>query len=234
MNEEETIEDCLAAVTEAFPSSTEILVVDGGSDRTGEIVTNAARLNSAIRCIENKNDRGKGHAVRVGMSHARGRYQAEFDADLQFFPNDLKRLFEVLRDGNADVVLGTRFRKASGRDEEAGLVRTFGNRLVSAYFSLLFGQRLTDVLAGIKAWTKEAADEIDLSTDGFSYEIEIPAMAIRKGLRVREIPVGTQARRAGTSKVHVFGEGLRFLRDTTRFRFRSLSVKPYRSLPNEN
>lgn len=218
-NEEETIGECLRAVAEVFPSGAEVLVVDGGTDRTAEVVAETARTLPFIRYLKNENDRGKGHAVRTGIRHARGAFQAEIDADLQFFPADLPRLIEPLRTNQADVVLGSRFAPQSGRDEDAAFVRTVGNRLVSFYMSLLFRQRLTDVLAGMKAWTKQAADTIDLGTDGFSYELEIPAKAIRRGLRVMEVPVQTQARKAGESKVHVFGEGAKFLRDVTRFRF---------------
>lgn len=220
-NEEETIADCLRALAAVFPSGAEVLVVDGGKDRAAEVVAATAREISFVRYIRNENDRGKGHAIRTGIAHASGRFQAQFDADLQFSPSDLPRLLQPLYDDEADVVLGSRFRSESGRDAEAALSRTLGNQLVSGYMSLLFGQRLTDVLAGIKVWTRSAAEAFDLQMDGFSYELEIPAKAIRRGLRVREVPVKTRARRAGESKVNVLVEGLRFLRDATRFRFAS-------------
>lgn len=218
-NEEEMICPCLAAVAEIFPSGAEILVVDGGSDGTSRAVAEAARSIPFIHYIRNENDRGKGHAIRTGIAHARGKYHAQLDADLQFSPHDLPRLFQPLQAGEADVVLGSRFRRESGQDEEASVFRTLGNCAVSAYMSLLFGHRMTDVLAGIKAWTREAAAIIDLQTDGFSYELEIPAHAIRRGLRVTERPVATRARRAGESKVSEWKEGPRFIRDATRFRF---------------
>lgn len=218
-NEEKTIGDCLRALADVFPSGAEILVVDGGNDDTSKVVAESAETIPFVRYIRNENDRGKGHAIRSGIAHARGAFQAQIDADLQFFPADLPHLLEPLRAGEADLVLGSRFTKQSGRDEEAAVFRTLGNRLVSGYMSLLFNQRLTDVLAGIKAWTRQAAEKIDLQTDGFSYELEFPAKAIRKGLRVREVPVQTQARQGGESKVNVIKEGPRFLRDATRFRF---------------
>lgn len=218
-NEEETIGQCLAAIAEVFPSGAEVLVVDGGNDGTSRIVADAARTIPFVHYIRNENDRGKGHAIRTGIARARGKFHAQIDADLQFSPRDLPRLFQPLQDGEADVVLGSRFRRGSGQDEEASVSRTWGNRAVSGYMSLLFGQRMTDVLAGIKAWTREAAAVIDLQTDGFSYELEIPARAIRRGLRVTEKPVATRARQAGESKVSEWKEGPRFIRDATRFRF---------------
>ena len=160
----------------------------------------------------------RGHAIRTGISHARGRFHAQIDADLQFSPSDLPALLAPLRAGTADVVLGSRFSPGSNSASGAAFFRTGGNHLVSAWMSLLFGRRLTDVLAGIKAWTADAAATFALRSNNYSYEIEIPARALRTGLRVAEIAVGTCPRAAGVSKVSVVRVGLRALTDTLRFR----------------
>lgn len=218
-NEEETIGDCLKEIARVFPAGAEIIVVDGGNDGTARVVADTAEIIAFVRYIRCENDRGKGHAIRTGITRARGKYLAQIDADLQFSPADLPRLLEPLKRGEADLVLGSRFLHQSGRDSEASVFRTAGNRIVSGYMSLLFGQRMTDVLAGMKAWSREAAKIIDPKTDGFSYELEIPAKAIKRGLRVIEMPVSTRARKAGQSKVSEWKEGPRFIRDATRFRF---------------
>ena len=70
----------------------------------------------------------------------------------------------------------------------------------------------------MKAWTREAADAIDLRTPGFSYEIEIPARALLAGLRVVDVSVATAPRDAGTSKVNELRDGARMLWDTAAFR----------------
>jgi len=209
---------CVEQVAAALGPQAEILVIDGGTDDTrGEVARLSVRI-PGVRYIDNHPDLGKGHAIRHGIAEARGRFHAQIDADLQFSPADLPALLAPLRAGSADVVLGSRFLRTSGRDTRAALVRTGGNHVVSAWMSLLFGRRLTDVLAGIKAWTADAAHTIALQSDNYSYEIEIPARALRTGLRVTEVPVATQARADGESKVRVFRVGLRALADTLRFR----------------
>lgn len=217
-NEQANIAACVTQVAEVLGPQAEILVIDGGTDDTrGEVARLSARF-SGVRYIDNHPDFGKGHAIRIGIAHARGRFHAQIDADLQFSPADLPALLAPLRAGTADVVLGSRFRPASGRDTRAAAIRTGGNHIVSAWASLLFGKRLTDVLAGIKAWTAPAAQTIALRSNHYSYEIEIPARALRTGLRVTEVPVRTRARDAGVSKVSVVRVGLRALADTLRFR----------------
>lgn len=217
-DEEATIEACVRGVVAVATGPWEVLVVDGGTDRTGEVVRALARELDGIRHVRNDGDRGKGHAIRRGILEARADVMAQFDADLQFHPEDLPRVLEPIRSGVADVVLGSRFLDGSVREPgSTPLVRRLGNHAVSAYASLVARRRLTDVQAGIKAWTREAAERIDLQSDNYSYEAEIPVKAVRRGLRVIEVPVTTRARLAGRSKVHVARAGLALFRDITRF-----------------
>lgn len=218
-NEEASIELCLRELARVYAKDVEILVIDGGSDRTGERVRALERLLPGLRYVRNQPDLGKGHAIRRGVYEARGSWMAQLDADLQFLPADLPRVIEPLRRGEADVVLGSRFTRGSRRlPGGTPLLRTLGNRFMSGYASALSGRHMTDVLAGIKAWTREAIDRVDLRSNGYSYEVEIPMRAMRHGLRVVEVPVTTQARHGGESNVDVFRTGARMLFDIGRFR----------------
>ena len=78
---------------------------------------------------------------------------------------------------------------------------------------------MTDVLAGMKAWTKSAIDAIDVQCENCSYDAEIPVKAARNGLRVVDIAITTDVRQGGESCIHVVTDGLVILRDLTRFRF---------------
>jgi glycosyltransferase involved in cell wall biosynthesis len=218
-NEQETIERCVRRILSVYPTDCEVLVVDGGADRTGEIVQRLCTELPGLRYIRNEHDRGKGHATKVGIAAARGKIMAEIDADLQFLPEELPRLIDPIRAGLADVVLGSRFMAGSQRlPGSTPWLRTFGNGTTSLYASLLFGQRMTDVLAGMMAWSRKTIDTIDLRSDNYSYEVEIPVKALRKGLRVIDAAVTTDARQGGESCVHVVRDGLTLLFDITRFR----------------
>lgn len=219
-NEEASIERCVRRIHAIFPSETEILVVDGGQDRTGEIVLGLEKELSGLRYIRNENDRGKGHAIRHGIQEARAPVMAQLDADLQFRPEELPQMIAEVREGRADIVLGSRFCAEAVREDGATpAARTVGNKTISAIASLLFGQRMTDVLAGIKVWSREAIEGFDLTSDNYSYEIEIPARALMQGRKVCDFPVTTSPRTEGVSQVSVVREGLNMLGDMLRFRF---------------
>jgi dolichol-phosphate hexosyltransferase len=144
---------------------------------------------------------------------------AEIDADLQFMPEELPRLFDPIKAGVADVVLGSRFATEAVRlPGSTPPLRTFGNKTTSLYASILFCHRMTDVLAGMMAWSRRTIETIDLRSDNYSYEVELPVKAIRKGLRVIDVPVTTDARQGGQSNVSVVLDGLTILFDITRFR----------------
>ncbi len=220
MNEEETIDRCLRRLVAVFPSRAEILVVDGGTDRTGRIVRDLAEEFSSIAYVANPNDRGKGHAMHVGLAAAAGDYIAQIDADLQFLPEELPLILQPLRNDMADLVLGSRFALGAKRlPGSTPAVRTFGNWVVSRYASLLFGGRMTDVLAGMKAWKRTVTDRIRLVAENCSYDAELPVKALHAGFRVMDVPITTDARQGGASAIHVVRDGGRILRDVTRFRF---------------
>ena len=207
-NEEATIGECVARTLAAVPGC-EVLVVDGGADATEAIVRALSARHPSVRYIRNANDRGKGHAIRVGIEAARAPIMAQLDADLQFLPEELPALVAPIAAGRADVVLGSRFVARSRRlPGGAPPLRSLGNRVVSAWTSLLFLHRMTDVLAGIKAWSRPAIEAARPRIDGFAYEIEIPVRALRRGFRVVDVPVTTDKRRGGRSHVRsLAGEG---------------------------
>lgn len=218
-NEQATIEACLRRVCAVYGDKAEILVVDGGSDNTRGVVETLARELSSIRYVRNENDRGKGHAIRTGMEQAQGNILAQIDADLQFIPEELPLLVDPITRDEADVTLGSRFSTASSRlPGSTPFFRTLGNQTASAYASLLFWHRMTDVQAGIKAWKKMAVQPVELQSNNYSYEVEIPIRALRKGLRVMDVPITTDARQGGETCVNVVTDGIALLWDITRFR----------------
>ncbi|NIS24354.1 glycosyltransferase family 2 protein [candidate division KSB1 bacterium] len=220
MNEEGTIERCTRRIFDVLDGECEVLVIDGGSDRTGDIVRKLANEFPRLRYIHNENDRGKGHAVRIGIEAARADIMAQIDGDLQFLPEELPRLVEPIRKGCADVTLGSRFTKGSIRNPGgAPWHRAIGNRTISLYTSLLCGQRMTDVLAGMKAWTRAAAEAMQLRCDHASYDAEVPVRALSRSMRVVDVPISTDARKSGRSKVKVIPVGLKLLRDIALIRF---------------
>lgn len=102
--------------------------------------------------------------------------------------------------GECDLTLGSHFLQGSDRSAyQPVFFRDAGNRLLSAYISLLSARRVTDATAGIKAWTRAAMEQIDFRDDRYSYEAEMIVRAARLGLRIADIPVRYASRAAGDS-----------------------------------
>lgn len=199
LNEADTIIECLERLTQSAPEA-EILVLDGGKDRTYELAQIFAQSHTNVVPIRNENDRGKGSAIKAGIKRASFDLMCQFDADLQFEPEDIARVMAPILEGRADVVIGSRFMKeADTSNYEFSFLRTVGNRMVNAWVSLLCGQSITDVTTGYKAWTKAAMQKIRFQDDGFVYEVEIPVRACMEGLRVAQVPVKYHDRQGGIS-----------------------------------
>jgi glycosyltransferase involved in cell wall biosynthesis len=199
LNEEDTIVECLERLTQSAPVA-EILVLHGGKDRTYELARTFAQSHPNVVAIRNENDRGKGSAVKAGIERASFDVMCQFDADLQFDPEDMARVMAPILEGGAEVVIGSRFMKgADASSYRFSFLRVMGNRVVNAWVSLLCGQSITDVTTGYKAWTRAAMQKIRFQDDGFVYEVEIPVRACMEGLRVAQVPVKYHDRQGGVS-----------------------------------
>ena len=198
-NEEKSIESVIRGVAAAMPDA-EIVVVHGGNDRTLEIARCMTAEFPRVVPVRNENDRGKGHGIKTGIARASATIMAQFDADLQFFATDLPALVQPLLSGQADVCLGSRFLPSSDRTAyKPSFFRDMGNRLLAGYVSLLIGQKVTDVTAGMKSWTRSAIQTIDFRDDVYSYEAEIVVRAGLTRQRTIEIPVFYASRSEGES-----------------------------------
>jgi dolichol-phosphate mannosyltransferase len=223
-NEEANIAACLNRISKALPKA-EIVVVDGGSDKTGNIVLDLANSNKQIHYIRNVPDLGKGHAMQVGVAKSTGNIIAQIDADLQFYPEDLSKLMAPIITNQADVVLGTRFSKESSAAKDAHpFLRTFGNYLISYFASLLVGQRIPDILAGMKAWKKEVTQSFALTSNSYSYEIELVIKSLRMGWKIANVPVHYEPRRLGQSSVKIFKDGINIICDIIKFRLQGFQT----------
>lgn len=216
-NEASTIQTIMRQIRQELPLS-EILIVDGGNDETETLTNELLKIDSKIIYYKNQHDRGKGHAIQLGIQLATRPYIAQIDADLQFCPKDLVPMLQILKSEKSDFVCGSRFLNQSKRSEgSVPGARLYGNLAISFYASCIAGFRLTDVLAGIKMWKREVTSAFQLKSNNYCYEVELPIKARRCGFRVTDYPVQTSAREFGSSSVNVVRTGLRLLRDIPKF-----------------
>jgi dolichol-phosphate mannosyltransferase len=205
-NERENLEAMVQALGEVLDTSRDgVLVIDDGSpDGTGEIADRLAREVPWVSVLHRERKEGIGPAYIAGFRRllAEGaELMLEMDCDFSHDPADVPRLIEAAAD--ADLVLGSRYVPGGGT-ENWGFVRRFISRGGCLYAQVLLGVRVRDLTGGFKCFRRETLEAIDLdavSARGYGFQIETTYRVLRKGLRVREIPIRFVERRAGASKM---------------------------------
>ncbi len=207
-NEERNIKETIERIYKTMPNC-ELILVEGGNDKTIEIAEQEKKKYPSMIIIHNRDDKGKGHGIRVGIAAATKSIMAQVDADSQFPPEELPQLIQPILDATADIVFASRFVK--GSTIESGSLtrmRRLANYVVSGFTSLLCGTRLTDVNAGFKAWKSDVIRDLNIQCNHFGYEPEIAILAAKKGYKIIEVPVNYKGRQRGITNVKLLRDGI--------------------------
>ena len=205
-NEEATLAVAMARVLEQSFLRELIVVDDGSSDRTREIMH--AATDPRVRAVEHARNQGKGAALRTGIALATSPYVAIQDADLEYDPADLEGLLGPLRDGRADVVYGSRF---SGSSEHRVLYywHSVGNKFLTMLSNMATNINLTDMETCYKVFRREVIQAIDIEENGFGFEPEVTAKVAGMGCRIYEIGVSYSGRTYAEGKKINYKDGFR-------------------------
>ena len=204
-NEKENLERFVAAVRGALPEADLLIVDDNSPDGTGDIADTLAKKDDHVRVMHRAGKLGLGtaylQAFAKGLSEGYERF-FEMDADLS---HDVRYLPDFVRalDAGAEVVIGSR-NIPGGNVEGWGLGRHFISKGGSLYSRTILGLRVRDLTSGYKAFTRRALEAINLPTvesNGYSFQIELTYRAVRKGMKVTEVPIVFVDRTAGKSKM---------------------------------
>jgi len=200
----------------------EVIVVDDGScDDTVRIVEGACKKYPELRLISNGSNQGKGFSVRRGMLEARGDIALFTDADLSAPIEEADKLFAAICEQKCDAAIGSRGTRSLIEINQSTF-RMVAGRVFNILVNMVTGMDFGDTQCGFKAFRREPTRilfEQQLIT-GFGFDPEILFLARYHGLQVAEIPV-RWAHAPGT-KVRVFTDSLRMLRDLIRIRWNAL------------
>jgi dolichol-phosphate mannosyltransferase len=207
-NVEAVVTRARAVLGAAAPDGFRILVVDDDSpDGTGAIADRlAAEAPGAVAVLHRERREGLGPAYLAGFAHALeagAGFVLEMDADLSHDPEDLARLLAAVRDGGADLALGSRYVPGGGVTDW-GPLRRLVSRGGSWYARRVLGLALRDLTGGFKCFRAEVLRSIDLPSVrsvGYAFQVELTYRAVRAGFRVVEVPIVFRDRTLGHSKM---------------------------------
>jgi glycosyltransferase involved in cell wall biosynthesis len=212
-NEERTLADCVDAVRKIADESLElelIVVNDCSKDRSLEVARRLAAEIPGLVVLNHEVNQGKGAALRTGIARATGDFVAIQDADREYDPMDLKRLLVPLRNGDADVVLGSRF-LSSGFHRVLYFWHSLGNRFLTTLSNMLTDLNLTDMETCYKVFRREVIQHIEIEENRFGFEPEVVAKIAQMRLRIYEMGISYRGRTYAEGKKIGMRDGWRAL-----------------------
>jgi glycosyltransferase involved in cell wall biosynthesis len=220
-NEERTLERLLDAVEERPEVSELVIVDDGSTDRTPEILS-ARAFKARAQVIRHERNRGKGAALRTAIAAATGEVALVQDADLEYDPAEFPLLLAPIERGRAEVVYGSR---SFAAHSAYSFWFVIGNKLVTLWTNVLFNSYLSDMETCYKLMPLSVWRSLDLRSDGFDIEPEITAKLLKSGRRIYEVPISYAARGRVEGKKLTWRDGVMALWTLSRIRVAPQSRK---------
>ena len=207
-NEYRTIEAILNKVKNLNDFNKEIIIIDDFSDDgTKEILQNIETTNE-IKVTFNEKNYGKGYCIKKGIEKSSGDIVIIQDADLEYDPTDIPKLINPIKNGNADVVYGSRF---TGSDEKRVLFywHSLGNKFLTTLSNMFTNLNLTDMECCYKAFKSIIIKDINLKENRFGFEPEITAKISKKDIKIYEVGIKYFGRKYSEGKKITWIDGFR-------------------------
>ncbi len=190
-----------------------IIVNDGSKDSSKVMIENFLKKNKSRKDIEwkfySKVNGGKGSAIRMALEHATGDLAIIQDADLEYKPEEIANLINQLLKKESDVVYGSRI--LNRKNKTAYISYYFGNRFLSIVTSILYGTPITDMETCYKLIPLKIFKELNISRNKFDIEPEITGKILKKGYKIKEIPITYRPRSKEEGKKIGWIDGLQAL-----------------------
>jgi glycosyltransferase involved in cell wall biosynthesis len=196
-NEEKTIQTILDRVLATGLSNEIILVDDGSTDGTRDLISQWGG-SQGIQVIIQERNQGKGAAVRAGLVASTGDVILIQDADLEYDPRDYPILLKPIQENLADVVYGSRF--LGGPRRAVMFWHMVANKLLTFSTNLLYNTILSDMETGYKVFRREILEGVKLRANRFDFEPEFTAKILKRKVRVYEVPISFNPRNYSDGK----------------------------------
>ena len=218
-NERDTVEELVRRVLAVTIEKEIVLVNDGSSDGTREVLA-ALEGKPGFRVIHHARNQGKGAALRSGFAAASGDVVLVQDADLEYDPEDYHRLLQPIAAGRADVVLGSRF-IGGGPHRVLYYWHYVGNRVLTTLSNVFTNLNLSDMETCYKVFRREVLEGLEIEESRFGFEPEIVAKVARGRWRVYEVGVSYSGRTYNEGKKIGWRDGVRAVWCILKYNLRS-------------
>jgi len=232
-NERDSVASVVERVFAEVPLNFELIIVDDGStDGSAEIVDSLAREDARIQVIHKPNG-GKTSALKAGIERSRGDIVIIQDADLEYDPAEIQHVVQPILENHADVVYGSRFlvRRAS---RVLYFYHYLANSLLTLLSNVLTNLNMTDVETGYKALRGDIIRNMLIESSGFGIEIEITAKVAKLGAAIYEVPISYYGRTYEQGKKVGFKDGVLALWYILRFNLLCGLNNSFRNIPKLN
>ncbi|MBI1884087.1 MAG: glycosyltransferase family 2 protein [Chlamydiae bacterium] len=215
-NEASTLREIVEQVSRVNLDKEIILVDDGSTDETPQILKDIQKEYPQLIVRHHDKNRGKGSAVRTGLTEATGDYAVIQDADLEYDPQEYHKLLEPVTRFGAQAVYGSRF---IGVHKNMFFWRYLGNKFLSLVTDLLYNTPLSDMETCYKLVKMDILKSLSLKSKRFEFEPEITAKLLKRKIRIFEIPISYAGREYAEGKKITWKDGLSALWTLLKYRF---------------
>lgn len=212
-NEENTIIKILKKI-ETYHQRTDfevIIVNDGSTDKTQTKIQSYIKQEPKIKniaLVNKEKNEGKGQAIVSAIRIARGEYIAIQDADREYYPKDLFRIFDIIDREDWEVVYGSRIMKTNPYHSPYYF---YGSRLITWFYNLLFQDKLTDLSTGYKIFKKSLIEPSQLKAKRFGFCAELTCLLNKAKVKIMEVPISYEPRSFSEGKKISTKDGIEFI-----------------------
>jgi glycosyltransferase involved in cell wall biosynthesis len=217
-NEVETLEEVLARVEDVGLADEIVIVDDGSTDGTRDLLRRIEReQHPHLRIIYHEHNQGKGAALVTGFRAASSEIFLIQDADLEYDPRDYPLLIKPLEEGIARVVYGSRF--LGGPRKAMNFWNMVANKGLTLVTNILYNAILSDMETCYKVFRSDVVAHMKIRARGFEFEPEFTAKVLKQGIRIYEVPISYNGREWNEGKKIKWHDAPKALWALLKYRF---------------
>ena len=207
-NEENFVIESLKRLDKINIVNKVIIVDDCSTDNSNKLINNFILHKNKYFMIKTIKNSGKGKAIKAAKSMIDTDYVAIHDADLEYYPEDLSKMYKKIDDNN--LILGSRF---IGNNERNNIYKRtlYANYFLSGLFSLIFGTKITDVATCYKMMPSDFFRTFNIKSSGFEFEIEVLANFLKYNKTISEVPINYSGRSYSEGKKIKTIDGFKYI-----------------------